>query len=480
MTNALACALVGAAALAAQAPPAASPPGDPARTTRAAANPAVAARDAARKAALAERVASLLPAALDDVEVTALAAALGLADAQRDEVEVIRSRYRDAVDARRTAAATALDARAGSAYEPAPGGDALVARPGPELAALLSTALEWRATLAKADDDLVNGLAAQRSATGAVGPGQARFARAVERDDLPASDPLAAVRLPDLLVVAGLADADRRAIEDALEPHWSRLAAAVTARRAAVLGAEAKAAALEATWGAAWRMTAAPSAAAEREAELGALDAPPAAAERALADANRAAIAALLRMLPSAAADRVRSTVDVAMWPSLWEPERSMAAALDALRPSSPPAVTEMTDAASQDVSSRLAQTRKELARRADAADSADAALEGIEPGQRATAAVAALEARRSVEELAERRRRIVADAVERMLRLLGDHPRQSAAIAALKAELDSAGRAAAWRLQGLAARIEEAAAPTGAPAPAAPAAGDGPASPSP
>jgi hypothetical protein len=54
------------------------------------------------------------------------------------------------------------------------------------------------------------------------------------------------------------------------------------------------------------------------------------------------------------------------------------------------------------------------------------------------------------------------------MVQLLGDHPKEAAAFAALKAELDSAGRAAGWRVRGLAARLDEAAG-SGEPSPPAP-----------
>lgn len=481
MTNATGCALLctlafadASAARPAQAPappPSVSAPAAAGAAPRAKpANPAVASRDAARRAALAERVAALLPAPLEDDAIRALAASLGLRDGQREQVELLRGRYRDAVDARRAAAADALAARIGSAYGPEPGTDALAPRQGPELAAVLATALDWRTALAAADTQLTLGLAGQRDEAGSVGPGLARFRRAVERDDLPASDPVAAIRLPDLVEAAALPEADGRAISDALEPHWSRLADAIGARRLATIAAEAKVAAEEAAWGAEWELTASPATVAERAARRAELDAAAAAAERALSDANRAAIAALLRMLPSASADRVRSTVDVAMWPALWAPERAMAAAIDSMRASAPPEVLGMADAASTDALRRLEPTRTELSRRAQAADAADELLVAAGAGDaRPAALVNALSARKAVEELAERRRRTVADGVARMVQLLGDHPKEAAMLAALKAELDSAGRAAAWRVRGLDARIAEATAPGGEAAPSAP-----------
>lgn len=465
MTNATGCALLCTLAFAAASAACPTQAEGPAP-----ANPAAAARDAARRAALAERVAALLPTPLDDAAVRALAASLGLRDGQREQVEILRGRYRDAVDARRASAADALAARIGSAYEPEPGAAALAPRRGPELAAVLATALEWRTALAAADTQLTLGLAGQRDEAGSVGPGLARFRRAVERDDLPASDPVAAIRLPDLLEAAALPAADGRAISDALEPHWSRLADAIGARRLATIAAEAKVAAEEAAWGAEWELTASPATVAERAARRAELDAAAAAAERALSDANRAAIAALLRMLPAASADRVRSTVDVAMWPALWAPERAMAAAIDSMRASAPAEVLGMADAAGADALRRLEPTRTELSRRAQAADAADELLVAAGAGDaRPAALVTALTARKAVEELAERRRRTVADAVARMVQLLGDHPKEAATLAALKAELDSAGRAAAWRVRGLDARIAEATMPGGDAAPPAP-----------
>ncbi|MFZ4465551.1 MAG: hypothetical protein ACOYO7_00665 [Phycisphaerales bacterium] len=485
MTNATGCAvlctLAFAAAAATRPPQAAGGAQVPAATARDVApttgtaprarpaNPAADARDAARRAALAERVATLLPAPLDDGSVRALATALGLQAGQREQVEILRGRYRDAVDARRAAAADALSARIGSAYGQEPGTDSLAPRQGPELAAVLTAALEWRTALAAADTQLVLGLAGQRDEAGSVGPGLARFTRTVERDDLAAADPVAAIRLPDLVEAAALPDADRRAIVDALEPHWARLADAIGARRLAAIAAEAKAAGEEAAWGAEWELTASPATIAERASRRAELETSAAAAERALAEANRAAIAALLRMLPSASADRVRSTVDVAMWPVLWAPERAMASTIAAVRASAPAPVLEMADAAAADVMRRLEPTRMELSRRAQAADAADEALALAGAGDaRPAALVNALAARKAVEELAERRRRTVADGVARMVQLLGDHPKEAAALAALKSELDSAGRAADWRVRGLTARLDEAAG-SGEPAPPAP-----------
>jgi len=118
----------------------------------------------------------------------------------------------------------------------------------------------------------------------------------------------------------------------------------------------------------------------------------------------------------------------------------------------------------------RLEPTRTDLSRRAQAADAADELLVAASAGDaRPAALVTALTARKAVEELAERRRRTVADAVARMVQLLGDHPKEAATLAALKAELDSAGRAAAWRVRGLDARIAEATMPGGDDAPPAP-----------
>jgi hypothetical protein len=146
-----------------------------------------------------------------------------------------------------------------------------------------------------------------------------------------------------------------------------------------------------------------------------------------------------------------------------------MASTIAAVRASAPAPVLEMVDAAAADVMRRLEPTRTELSRRAQAADAADEALALAGTGDaRPAALVAALTARKAVEEMAERRRRTVADGVGRMVQLLGDHPKEAAAFAALKAELDSAGRAAGWRVRGLAARLDEAAG-SGEPSPPAP-----------
>ncbi|MFM9181274.1 MAG: hypothetical protein ACKOV8_08540, partial [Phycisphaerales bacterium] len=225
---------------------------------------------------------------------------------------------------------------------------------------------------------------------GPEGPSMVLVRRAAERDGMPANDPLADVRLPELIDVAGLDPAPRRAIEEAMEPSLAKVAAAIAARRRTVDAAEVERAALQESWGPSWRLTADLPLAAEREAALERLDARVRGAEAPLAAANRDAISTLLRMLPSAAADRVRDRVDRLLWPWLGEPERSLDAAAREAAAASPAAVAEVIEAARTDLRTRLEPTRREAARRAERIDAAAEAV-GDGPIPHEPAAVLAL-----------------------------------------------------------------------------------------
>jgi hypothetical protein len=290
--------------------------------------------------------------------------------------------------------------------------------------------------------------------------------RAAERDGMPSADPLADLRIPELIDVAGLDPAPREAIEEAMEPTLAKVAAAIAARRRAADAAEAERAGLLESWGPSWRLTADAALVSERESTLERLDVRARAAEAPLAATNRDAAAALLRMLPAAAADRVRDRVDRLLWPWLGEPERSLDAAAREAAAASPPAVAEAIEAARTEMRARLEPTRREAARRAERVDAAAAAI-GNAPAPHEPAAVAALlDAQSALEDLLARRRRTLREAAERMRRAADGEARATELVSERIAALEAAARSASWRQAGIQARREELAA---TPQPASP-----------
>jgi hypothetical protein len=435
-----------------------------------------AARAAAQQSAERDLVAQLVPAPLDADARRAMAAALGLGATEAEAVALLDARYQAAIEGRHLDAGRAVRARIASSHRMAPANGALEPQPGPELVAVLRESAAWRAALASADAELLQGLANQRRALGPEGPSMILVRRATERDGMPASDPLADVRLPELIDVAGLEPAPRQAIEEAMEPALAKVAAAIAARRRAVDAAEVERAALLESWGPSWRLTADLPLAAEREAALERFDARTRAAEAPLAAANREAIATMLRMLPSAAADRVRDRVDRLLWPWLGEPERSLDAAAREAAAASPAAVAEAIEGARTDLRTRLEPTRREAARRAERVDQAVEAI-GDGPAPHEPAAVLALlEAQSSLEDILARRRRTMREAAERMRRAAAGEARATELIEERIAALEAAARTASWRQAGFLARRDElraagpAAADDGAAPPAPPA----------
>lgn len=433
-----------------------------------------AARAAAQQSAERDLVTQLVPAPLDADARRAMASALGLGATEAEAVSLLDARYRAAVEQRHRDAERAVRARIASSHRMAPASGALEPQPGPELVAVLRESAAWRAALASADAGLVQGLANQRRTAGPQAASMILVRRAAERDGMPASDPLADLRLPELVDVAGLEAATRRAIEEALDPTLLKVAAAIAARRRSVDAAEVERAALLESWGPSWRLTADVPLAAEREAALERIDARMRAAEAPLAAANREATATLLRMLPADAADRVRDRVDRLLWPWLGEPERSLDAAAREAAAASPAAVAEVIEAARADLRTRLEATRREAARRAERVDAATAAIGDAPAPREPAAAFELLEAQSSLEDVLARRRRTMREAAERMRRAAAGEARATELIEERVAALEAAARMAAWRQSGFDARREELR--TAAPAP--PAEGSAPASP--
>jgi hypothetical protein len=425
-----------------------------------------AARAAAQQSAERELVAALVPAPIDADARRAMVAALGLGAPDAEAVALLEARYAAAVERRHRDAERAVRARIASSHRMAPATGALEPQPGPELVAVLRESAAWRAALASADAELVQGLANQRRAIGPDGPSMLLLRRAAERDGMPSADPLADLRIPELIDVAGLDPAPREAIEEAMEPTLAKVAAAIAARRRAADAAEAERAGLLESWGPSWRLTADAALVSERESTLERLDVRARAAEAPLAATNRDAAAALLRMLPAAAADRVRDRVDRLLWPWLGEPERSLDAAAREAAAASPPAVAEAIEAARTEMRARLEPTRREAARRAERVDAAAATI-GNAPAPHEPAAVAALlDAQSALEDLLARRRRTLREAAERMRRAADGEARATELVSERIAALEAAARSASWRQAGIQARREELAA---TPQPASP-----------
>jgi hypothetical protein len=428
-----------------------------------------AARAAAQQSAERELVAALVPAPIDADARRAMVAALGLGAPDAEAVALLEARYAAAVERRHRDAERAVRTRIASSHRMAPATGALEPQPGPELVAVLRESAAWRAALASADAELVQGLANQRRAIGPDGPSMLLVRRAAERDGMPSADPLADLRIPELIDVAALEPAPRETIEEAMEPMLAKVAAAIAARRRAADAAETERAGLLESWGPSWRLTSDAALVSERESALERLDARARAAEAPLAAANRDAAATLLRMLPPAGADRVRDRVDRLLWPWLGEPERSLDAAAREAAAASPPAVGEAIEAARTDLRARLEPTRREAARRAERVDAAAAAIADAPAPHDPAAVTALLDAQSALEDLLARRRRTLREAADRMRRAADGEARATELITERIAALEAAARSAAWRQAGIAARRGElGSAPPQAP-PAAP-----------
>lgn len=379
--------------------------------------------------------------------------------ATTDATETVRdlaARYRQRVDAEFARATSEVRARLANAYASSSAGT-LEPAPGPELVTVLEQGAAWRALLAAADGDLLKQLLIVRGDTAQASPALVAFTRTVERDDAPAADPVAGIRLPALLDAAALEPVDRRRVEDALERSWTRMAAAISARRQARLRVEIERARLLLQWGPAWELTATPAAAAERRARLTELDARDRAGEDELRTAVRDAVLQLLRLTPPEAAARIRDQVDALAWPALFVQEDLLAQAVNAAAMGAEPALAEALRTVLAEVQRRLEPTRRELSRRAARSEELDAVLAGVELGASTHAAAAALAARIELLDTLDRRRRIVRDgAVQLRAMATAGGSAHAAALAERVTALEADLRTAAWLRQGLQDRINE------------------------
>jgi hypothetical protein len=327
---------------------------------------------------------------------------------------------------------------------------------GPELAALLAESADWRASLAATDADFLQRASLQRSADAAICPGLALYARVVERDDAPASDPAAALRITDLIDRAELGVADRLRVENALDKHWSRLANAIAARRVELSNIAIERARLEEQWGPAWEITASQATIDDRMRMLDRLAARERATEGPLRDATREAAATLLKVLAPDAAERVREVADRTVWPWLFESELALEGAVARASAIGGPPLGEPLAAMLQEMKFRLAGTRRELGRRAARAEELDTIIANAQTGTPAPAPLPLLEAQRKLQEILDRRRRMIRDAAVRMQQATASDPAMrpifDERVAAIEAEM----RSAQWRLRGIDERIAE------------------------
>ncbi len=460
MIAAAACALLALA----QAPsgaPAAVPPPAPDRPLHGdGSNPDVDRRDASRSAREEELVADLVPEPFAPDAVRRMARELGAAKGPSEAVDALIAQYDAQVAKGHARALLQVRGRLGAGYRATVATGTLDPVPGPELTALLGTSAEWRRSLAAADDALLRRIALMRTTDATRCPGIIAYERAVERDDVPAWDAGAALRLPDLVDEARLDAAGRRRIEDALERHWAAIAQAIASRRAVIAEADLERARLQESWGPAWQLTATEQASDERLRQLDKVSARERASEVPLRDANRAAAAALLRLLAPEAADRVRDAADRTLWPWLFEAERSLADAAERVSAAAGPAYGDPLAAMLHELDVRLAATRRELGKRASRAEELGTIVAAAESGAPAPELVPLLEAQVRLQELLLRRLRLVADAAVRMQQACAADPRAKAMLDERVDSVRARSRAVAWEMRGIAARMAELNAP--------------------
>lgn len=420
------------------------------------ANPGQAERAALRDVTERELLVELVPPPIATDEVRALAARLGAGADAASALDAYVQRYEAATKDQHARAAADVRPRLAAAYDLATPGVQPTPLAGPEIVAVLQRSSQWRDDLAQADAELFRSLGVLRTPKATVGPGLAAFTRVRDRDDLPATDPAAALRLPDLIDETGLAGADRLRVEEALDRHWLRLAVAIATRRRELGTVAVDRAQLLSGWGPAWELSASPAVAAERARQLDALGARERATEQGLRTANREAIAALLKLLAPETAARVRDVVDEALWPWLFEAERQLHAAVERVRKAGAPDLVSALDAMLLDLDRRLDGSRRELTKRAARADELDIAIANSQLGVPPEQAVGVLESQLALLETLGKRRDLARAIAVQMKQAAQTDARVAPVFDERVAAIDAERRAAEWRKQGIEARIAE------------------------
>ena len=446
------------------APPATAPTSNPATpalaTARPAhgsgANPSRDARTAARATAESELMATLVPAPSTAEEMRATAAALGAEPGAKDSLDSLLLQYESLTKVSYANASALVHSRLSAAYRSATATGSLEPMAGPELAALLEATIDWRRTLAAADMEFITRAATLRTSEPAQLPGMALFMRVVKRDDVPANDPAAAVRLPDLLDESGITGIDRRRIEGALERHWSRLASVIAARRVELMNTALDRARLEESWGPAWELTAPQATIDERIRLLDQFAARDRASEAPLRAANHDAALALLKMLPAPAAELLRDAADRSIWPWIFDSESALELSVTRATEIGGPSLGEPLTAMMYDLQLRLNASRRELSKRAANSEEIDAIVASAQSGAPPQTVVALLSAQRRLQELIDKRRRLVRDTAVRMEQASSGDPRTRAIFAERIMACDAETRTAQWRLRGIDDRIAQ------------------------
>jgi hypothetical protein len=376
-------------------------------------------------------MATLVPAPSTSEEMRATAAALGAEPGAKDSLDSLLLQYESLTKVSYANASALVHSRLSAAYRSATATGSLEPMAGPELAALLEATIDWRRTLAAADMEFITRAATLRTSEPAQLPGMALFMRVVKRDDVPANDPAAAVRLPDLLDESGITGMDRRRIEGALERHWSRLAGVIAARRVELMSTALDRARLEESWGPAWELTA-PQA------------------------ANHDAALALLKLVPAPAAELLRDAADRSIWPWIFDSESALELSVTRATEIGGPSLGEPLTAMMYDLQLRLNASRRELSKRAANSEELDAIVASAQSGAPPQAVVALLSAQRRLQELIDKRRRLVRDTAVRMEQASAGDPRTRAIFAERIMACDAETRTAQWRLRGIDDRIAQ------------------------
>ncbi len=433
--------------LAAEVPPAKPAPAAPPPKIVAAAN-----RQSAEDAQLRE----LLPPPLEDAAIRALTAKLGASKDSDETVQALIDRYRSRTQDAYEKAVAFVRPRLTAAYLSTPAGT-IQPTAGPELVSVLTQSHSWRATLARADTELLQQMVIVRTDAASASPALLEFTRAAERDDMTSLDPAAGIRLPALLDAAGLELADRRRVEDALERQWTRTAAAISARRAGQQAIELQRAQLLEQWGPAWALTATPTQMQAYQRQLSVLDARSRSAEAELRTAARESAVQLLRVLPQDAATRVRDAVDSLMWPSLFVQEELLKQAVTRAAQGAEPELLSAMQAALHELHRRLEGTRRDLSRKANLAEELDAVVASVELGAPDSYALEALQAQLDLLTTVDRRRKLIRAATEQLSHMAEASTAPNAYV--LKERLtaiDADARSAEWLRQGLEERIAQ------------------------
>ena len=427
----------------------------PAATARPASTelPQAAAGDAGVPSDAAEAIESaLVPSPLGRAAILSIAADLGVPDGEREAVDTIEQRYRGDTGAEHEKAVTAVRRRIAASTRPGAPGAAPAPVECPERIAMLEAGGRWRDILAAADNALLARLASLRTEAATACAGLVAYRRAEARDAAPSDDPLAALSLSSLIDAAGLDAVDRRRVEDALDRQWHAVARAIEDRRRRLGAAELERARLLESWGPAWRVGAPPAELAARLTRLAEAEARFAAADEPLRKANRGAAMALVKMLGTAASDRVRDAADRALWPWIFSTDARLA---DAARRAGDAGGEELAGhlrAQLRELDARLKATRRDLGRRASDAEAA-AELDDERPGH--DHAVARLDAAARLLEARAKRMRAVADTCARMASIAASDERARPIMAELLASVEAEQRALAWELEGTRARID-------------------------